>query len=91
MYAEVSAPEGTVMTLRIRDSAMAWSLVREAGRWSIRKGAEASPSATVDVSRDDAWRLFYNAYDRDVAASVLRIEGDRALAMQLVSARSVMV
>ena len=91
VYADVAAPSGAALTLRIRDSEMSWSIVRNAKRWSLRDGAVTGASADVSVSRDDAWRLFYNAYSRDAAASALRIEGDRALALHLVNARSVMV
>ncbi|HYH07829.1 MAG TPA: maleylpyruvate isomerase N-terminal domain-containing protein [Thermoanaerobaculia bacterium] len=89
-YADFSAAEGTTMVLQIRESAMAWSLVREADHWSLQEGAAPNPAATVQVTRDDAWRLFFNVYGRDAAASVLTIEGDRALASHFVHARSVM-
>jgi hypothetical protein len=91
LYGELPAPVGSVVTLTIDESEMSWSLVREHDRWSLYEGAQRNPSATVHVSREHAWRLFYNAYDRDAAAAVLRIEGERALALHLVNARSVMV
>lgn len=90
-YADLSAPVGTALVLSIDESGMAWSVVRGENGWSLYEGAEGAPAATVHVSRDDAWRLFYNAYDAAAASSVLRIEGDRALAQHLVNARSVMV
>lgn len=91
VYAEVAAPSGTALTLRIADSELAWSIVRNADGWSLSEGAMTGAAAEVSVSRNDAWRLFYNAYSRDAAASALHVEGDEALAQHIVSARSVMV
>lgn len=91
VYAEVTAADGTALTLHIEESELSWSLVRRSDGWSLSEGAAPHAAATVHIARDAAWRLLYNAYNRDSAASVLRIEGDRALALHFVHARSVMV
>ena len=46
---------------------------------------------SVRISVDDAWRVFYNAVDRDRGETMLQIDGDRELGLHLLRARSVMV
>jgi hypothetical protein len=49
------------------------------------------PRATVTMSDETAWRLFFNALPPSAAAAEIRIEGDAAFAARLLRVRSVVV
>lgn len=88
-YASVDAPEGTAVTLMVDD--LAWSVVRAGDLWTVSEGTAPHAAATVRLTRNDAWRLFYNALGSSAVSSALTIEGDRALTLPIASVRSVMV
>ena len=90
-YQPVVAEEGTAVNLQISEREWSWCLVRERDRWRLYEGAVRAPAATVRISAEDAWRVFYNAVDRDRGQSMLQIDGDRELGLHLLRARSVMV
>jgi uncharacterized protein (TIGR03083 family) len=91
-YAEVSAANGTVVTLAVTgETAGAWSLVRDADRWQIRQGRPSTPDAIVSAAADDVWRMFYNALSGDALKSRVTVAGSADLAAPLLRARSVVV
>lgn len=55
-YREVDADNGTSIVLRIDDAA--WTLVREDARWQLYADAIDSPTTTVAMRGDAAWRVF---------------------------------
>jgi len=70
----------------------AWSLVaRAGGGWDVEPGRPPAPTTTVTVADDDAWRVLFNAMSVDEARARVRVEGDAALALPLLRARSVIV
>lgn len=73
----------------------AWHLVREAAGWELREGeattAAAGTAARVRLDAETAWRLFFNALDRDEAERRVAAEGDADLCARFLSVRSVMV
>ena len=85
-YASLDAPEGTTASIYIDDEA--WTVRREHDQWALYEGAPESPTTTVRLDADTAWRLFYNAL-RGRAAAV--VTGDATLAEPLFRTRSVMV
>lgn len=88
-YRSVDAPAGATIVLRVTgETTGVWTLVRDASRWRILHGASENPIATVEVSADDAWRLFYNA---PVDRSRIHITGDAALVEPLLRSRSVIL
>lgn len=90
-YEDVPAPEGTAVELVIEgEGGGAWWVVRGRTAWELASEAEGVARATVRLSTDEAWRLFYNALS-EAAKERIRVEGDRALAGPLLDARSVMV
>ena len=90
-YANVPANEGTSINLHIDGRTWAWCLLREAEAWRLYGSSSGDPATTIRIAPNDAWRLFYNALDAPADESILRIEGDRALGLRLLAARSVMV
>jgi hypothetical protein len=65
-------------------------MAQESG-WEMKEGGRVDADAKVTMSDDVAWRLFFNALPQSSAASVIRIEGDDALAAPLLRVRSVVV
>ena len=99
-YRDVTAPDGTTVTLRVIDDAsgdpcsvasLAWTLRREETRWALYRGAPDAPSAHVEASADTLWRLLFNALPEDRARSALQGSGAEELLLPLRRARSVMV
>jgi len=73
------------------DAGGSWTLHGGAGRWDIREGAAPGPSARATISDEVAWRLFFNALSPSAAEALVHLEGDVALGLPLLRARSVIV
>lgn len=92
VYASVAAPPGTSVALDVHGETTAtWSLVRGDDGWSFMQGRPETPTTTVRIAADDAWRMFYNALSAEALASRVRVSGDIELAAPLLHARSVIV
>ena len=85
-YASLDAAKGTAVSIYIDGEP--WTVVREGERWVLYQGAPESPTTTIRIDADTAWRVFYNA-QRGRAAAV--VSGDATLAEPLFRTRSVMV
>lgn len=68
-----------------------WSLVREAGGWTLHSGEPPVADARVRFSDDVAWKLLFNGLREPEARDSIEVEGSRALAEPLFRARSVVV
>ncbi|MBC7842820.1 MAG: maleylpyruvate isomerase N-terminal domain-containing protein [Gemmatimonadaceae bacterium] len=91
-YAGTDAVRGTAVVLHVTGETVAsYSLVRDADRWTVWRGAAVSPTTAIRVSCADVWRLLYNAFDAPEASARLEITGDVSLASPLLHARSVIV
>ncbi len=91
-YASVAAPDGATVVLEVHgETAGAWSVVREAGRFRVVRGRPETPTALVRVSSDDIWRLLYNAIPQNELERRAEVHGQRELAEPLLRARSVIV
>jgi uncharacterized protein (TIGR03083 family) len=91
-YDGVAASPGAAVVLTVEGETEAqWSVVRAESGWRVFRGAAARPAANVRIASDDVWRLFYNAFGADGANTHVRIEGDTALAIPLLQARSVIL
>jgi hypothetical protein len=91
-FRRTEAPEGAALVISIDGEAGGlWSLVREAGRWSVRAGAEPDHSAAVRMDADTAWRLFFNALKPQERESRIEATGDERLCATFMTARAVMV
>lgn len=73
------------------DTTAQFSVVREASRWMVWRGAARSPGAVVRMASDDVWRMFYNGMPESDAHDRMTVNGDATLAMPLIRARSVIV
>ncbi|HYP27276.1 MAG TPA: maleylpyruvate isomerase N-terminal domain-containing protein [Blastocatellia bacterium] len=91
-FRRTDAPEGSALNISIEGEAGGlWSLVREAGRWSVRAGAAPGASAGVRMDADTAWRLFFNGLGREEAGRRVEATGDGRLCSTFISTRAVMV
>jgi hypothetical protein len=89
-YRKVQAIEGTEVALTIPGpSGGQWTLRREQQRWVLYVG-EASQSAAGVVVRDDvAWRIFTKGLSQERARAAVEMSGDRALALKMLDAVSI--
>ena len=91
-YRDVSGSPAVTMAIMITGRAPGvWTLSRASGAWEIEEGRPASPAATVTMTDETAWRLFFNALPSDDAQSLVHVDGDAALALPLLRARAVIV
>ena len=59
-----------------------WHLVYNDG-WSLYRNTDLSPSSTVIMDAETAWRLFTKGIDPDVAARRSQIDGDQKLGLKI--------
>jgi uncharacterized protein (TIGR03083 family) len=79
-YQRTAAPPGSSVNVAIEgDGGGSWALARHHSVWQLFEGQTESPSATVRLSGDTAWRIFSKGLPRDEAARRVRIEGDAGL------------
>ena len=103
-YADVTAPPGTAITFAVTatgdaapyltgngDALGAWTLVRDAERWTLQEGVDANAATVVRATADAAWRLLYNALRSPAPPTAIAIDGDRRLAEPLLQTRSVVI
>lgn len=68
-----------------------WTLRRAGHAWEIDEGGAATPSATIAMSDETAWRLLFNGLSRDAAAASIALGGNIDLARPILDARAVIV
>jgi len=79
-YRRAVAAAGTAVTVNVEGEAGGqWTLLREREGWQLFAGAAPSPSATVTMSDDTAWRLFSKGLTPDAAKPRVRLAGDQEL------------
>ncbi|MBI5284818.1 MAG: maleylpyruvate isomerase family mycothiol-dependent enzyme [Chloroflexi bacterium] len=90
-FRDTPAPDATHVRVDITGHAGgAWSLLREGGRWSLYAGDDAPAAARVTLDQDTAWRLFTKGITPAAARPEARLEGDPALAEQVLQTVSVL-
>jgi uncharacterized protein (TIGR03083 family) len=91
-YRDMPGPPGVSLAIAITGRAAGtWTLTRGSAAWEIEAGGAARSAATATMSDETAWRLFFNAVPLREAQSLVRVDGDPALALPLLRARSVIV
>ncbi|MSO82800.1 MAG: maleylpyruvate isomerase family mycothiol-dependent enzyme [Acidobacteria bacterium] len=91
-YRGVDATEGATVAIEASGPAGgAWTLKRDAQRWTLWEGTPDQAATRVRLSDDEAWRLLFNALPFAKASASVQVEGRRELAMPLLRARSVVV
>jgi uncharacterized protein (TIGR03083 family) len=91
-YRDVPGRPGVSLAIAIAGpSGGCWTLRHTGARWDIVRGADAAPAATVTMSDEVAWRLFFNALSPSAAEASVRLEGDPGIACPILRVRSVVV
>jgi uncharacterized protein (TIGR03083 family) len=91
-YRDTAADPGATVTIDIDGPGGGlWTLRRDAERWTLWAGSEATESARVRLSDDTAWRLLFNALPPERLADRITVTGEMRLAEPLARARSVVV
>lgn len=91
-YRDHVAADGAVMGIHVTgDAGGHWALERSAGSWRLLAGEAPSPTASVVLTDDAAWRLLFNALPASKAREAVRVSGDLGLAAPFFRARSVIV
>jgi uncharacterized protein (TIGR03083 family) len=92
-YRSVAGSPGQSVAIAITGrSSGTWTLQCRGATWEIEEGPLVEPAtATATMSDEVAWRLFFNALSLREAQSQIRLDGDTALALPLLQARSVIV
>ena len=81
-YRDVQAADGSSVTLEITGAAgNRWHLLREGGAWQLYLDADATPTASVSLDEDLAWRLFTKGVKPEAARARVRVSGAERLAL----------
>lgn len=89
-YRDVHAHEGDAIAFEISGAAGgAWTLLYGADAWGIWRGIPDAPTAQVRTSDEAAWRLLFNALNRDQASSAVEAKGRLELTAPFLRARSI--
>jgi hypothetical protein len=90
-YRNVAASPGQNVRLDIEGKAGGiWTLVRAPEGWALYTGADASPTATLHLDQDSAWKLLSKGLSRETARARIRIDGDLRLGEPIFSALAIM-
>jgi uncharacterized protein (TIGR03083 family) len=81
-YRDLAAEDGALVTLEITGAAgNRWHLLRERGTWQLYLDIDATPSASVSIDEDLAWRLFTKGITPEAARARAIVTGDERLAL----------
>ncbi len=79
-YSGTDAPPDTLVKLEIRgEGGGTWHLVREAQDWQLYADTDLTPTTTVSMDSDTAWRLFTKGLEAETVRQRTDVEGDLAL------------
>jgi uncharacterized protein (TIGR03083 family) len=83
-YRDISAPEGTLITLSIMgDLGGQWSIWQEGKRWVFYVGTEQTPAAKITIDQEHAWRLFTKGLGASQVCARTSLSGDEILGAQV--------
>jgi uncharacterized protein (TIGR03083 family) len=90
-FSTLSAPPGTSVTLTIAEPlAESWTITAAAGGWRLARGAAPQPAAQVTIDQDTAWRVFTKGMTAEAARRRAVLQGDLALANQVLTLVAIM-
>lgn len=90
-YMGVPSETGRSVRVEIRGEAGGiWTLVRAADGWRLFTGSAGSPSATVSLSQEAAWKLFSKGLSPEQAGRNVTIDGDLRLGQPMLGALAIM-
>ena len=90
-YMEVPSDTGRSVRIEIRGEAGGvWTLARAEDGWRLFNGSDGSPSATVSLSQEVAWKLFSKGLSPEQARRGVNIDGDFRLGQPMLGALAIM-
>src|SRR5262249_17364423 len=91
-YRDGEAPAGASVAVNVTGrSGGAWIVKNDDGGWTVEEGTQSDATAEVTLSDQTAWRLLFSGRSRQHFVSLVKIEGDRALAAPLLRARAIVI
>jgi hypothetical protein len=89
-YQPIEAEVGTLVKLVISGTGGGeWHLVRESEKWSLYRQTDLTPTCTITMDDDTAWRLFTKGISREQAAVHTLFVGDSSLGQHLLNTVSI--
>jgi uncharacterized protein (TIGR03083 family) len=83
-YRDTMARDGTRVVVQVTGAVRAeWTLRRDEGAWSLWRGGDAAPRASISLEADAAWRIWTKGIEPARALERLTIGGDPSLAEPL--------
>ncbi len=73
------APGASVNVAIEGEAGGSWALLSQDGAWQLFEGEAPTPSASIRLSDDTAWRIFTKGLAHEEAARRVRMEGDPVL------------
>jgi uncharacterized protein (TIGR03083 family) len=90
-YREIQSEAGRSVRIEIEGEAGGvWTLVRGPDGWHLFSGSDGSPSATVSLSQEAAWKLFSKGLSPEQARRSVNIDGDLRLGQPMLGALAIM-
>ena len=90
-YRAIAADDGTGVKITLpTEIGGSWYLLRDEGRWALKKELEGTASAEIIIPPDIAWKLFSKSLRPNEVEDQIIIRGDKRLAEPALSMVSVM-
>lgn len=89
-YRNISAEGGTAIRVTVSgECGGSWNLLRGDTAWLLTEREREQPATETTIPQEIAWRIFTKGIDRDSALSQVKIIGDPALGLQVLSMVSI--
>jgi uncharacterized protein (TIGR03083 family) len=89
-YRNISAAPGTAIRISVSgDCGGSWNLYRQENSWVLTENERAQPAAETIIPQEIAWRIFTKGIDRESARAQVKITGDPALALPVLTMVSI--
>lgn len=86
-FRSVEAPEQTIVKLVVvGEAGQSWCLLRKEAQWVLFTETPFSPTATVTIDQETAWRLFTKGIAKEKARERSHIQGNEELASNIFEA-----
>jgi len=87
----ISAPEGFVVSVKVNgDSGGEWRIKSYNKTWSFVSESDSAPDTLIEISADNAWKLFTKALPETESFEKIKISGNQELGKPILKMVSVM-
>jgi len=85
-YRSVAAPDGVFAQFNVSgDCGGSWFLCRDGRAWTLSASPAGRKISETTIPQEIAWRIFTKGIDRDSARAAVRVEGDPAIGLHVLS------